>query len=207
MTEFRVFLILFLAVSLFSCKKSVINTKSKTSEKVVEKETIIKPVEVQKEDIKLNQVEGTWYYNKVPYSGYSVKYYANDTLAEKTGFINGKREGISKKWSENGQLRLELHYKNNRIDGNYKTWWQNGALAEESTYVKGLMEGVQKKWYPTGVLAKLRNVVNGKENGKQQAWLENGKLYVNYEAKNGRIFGLKRANSCYKLEDEKVITK
>jgi hypothetical protein len=38
----------------------------------------------------------------------------------------------------------------------------------------------------------------------QQAWLENGTLYVNYEAKNGRIFGMNRANLCYKLKNEKV---
>ena len=39
----------------------------------------------------------------------------------------------------------------------------------------------------------------------QKAWLKNGKLYVNYEAKNGRIFGMRRANACYKLEDEIII--
>jgi hypothetical protein len=44
----------------------------------------------------------------------------------------------------------------------------------------------------------------GKEEGLQQAWLENGKIYVNYEAKNGRIFGMNRANLCYKLKNEKV---
>ena len=34
--------------------------------------------------------------------------------------------------------------------------------------------------------------------------LENGKIYVNYEAKNGRIFGMNRTNLCYKLKNEKV---
>ncbi len=41
--------------------------------------------------------------------------------------------------------------------------------------------------------------------GLQQAWLKNEKMYVNYEAKNGRIFGMRRANSCYKLENEDVV--
>jgi hypothetical protein len=39
----------------------------------------------------------------------------------------------------------------------------------------------------------------------QQAWLETGALYVNYEAKNGRIFGLLRSNLCYQLENEVVV--
>lgn len=46
--------------------------------------------------------------------------------------------------------------------------------------------------------------MNGREEGMQKAWRENGKIYNNYEAKNGRIFGLKRANLCYELENEEV---
>jgi antitoxin component YwqK of YwqJK toxin-antitoxin module len=45
----------------------------------------------------------------------------------------------------------------------------------------------------------------GKEAGMQRAWRQNGKIYNNYEVKNGRIFGLKRANLCYGLDDEKII--
>jgi antitoxin component YwqK of YwqJK toxin-antitoxin module len=47
-------------------------------------------------------------------------------------------------------------------------------------------------------------IVNGQEEGMQKAWRENGKIYNNYEAKNGRIFGLKRASLCFQLEDEIV---
>ncbi|MEM7512572.1 MAG: toxin-antitoxin system YwqK family antitoxin, partial [Bacteroidota bacterium] len=46
------------------------------------------------------------------------------------------------------------------------------------------------------------HLVGGKEEGLQQAWRENGKIYNNYEAKNGRIFGLKRANLSYELDNE-----
>ncbi len=38
----------------------------------------------------------------------------------------------------------------------------------------------------------------------QQAWLKNEKMYVNYEAKSVKIFGMRQANSCYKLENEDV---
>ena len=46
----------------------------------------------------------------------------------------------------------------------------------------------------------------GQEEGLQRAWRQNGKLYVNYEAKHGRIFGLKRASLCYELNDENIVT-
>ncbi len=170
-----------------------------------EEEPVIENVTRFKEELTLNQLEGTWYYKNEPYNGYSISIHANGTLVEKIGFYNGKREGIAKKWSENGVLRATYHYKNNRLEGSYKSWWENGQLAQEANYVNGNIEGVEKRWYPNGQLAKERNLKNGREEGLQKAWLQNGKLYVNYEAKNGRIFGLRRANSCYQLENEIVV--
>lgn len=44
----------------------------------------------------------------------------------------------------------------------------------------------------------------GKEDGIQQAFRENSALYANYEAKEGRIFGLKKTALCFGLEDENI---
>ena len=44
----------------------------------------------------------------------------------------------------------------------------------------------------------------GKEEGIQQAFRKNGDLFANYEAKEGRIFGLKKAALCFGLEDENI---
>lgn len=41
--------------------------------------------------------------------------------------------------------------------------------------------------------------------GLQRAWRENGELYANYEARDGRIYGLKRANPCFDLEEERIV--
>ncbi|WP_396634448.1 toxin-antitoxin system YwqK family antitoxin [Maribacter sp. R86514] len=188
-----------LFISLNSCKHAPETTENKEEQLVIENVTKFK------EELELNQLEGTWYYKNSPYEGYSIALHENGTLAEKVGFVKGKREGVAQRWSDTGILRLEYHYKNNRLEGIYKSWWENGQLAQEATYVNGNMEGVEKKWYADGQLAKERQLVKGKEEGLQKAWLQNGNLYVNYEAKNGRIFGLKRANSCYQLEDEVVI--
>ena len=185
---------------------SLINCNEATGVKGEEgKDMVISNVEVSKQDLVLNQVEGKWYYKNQPYNGYSVKFHTNDTLAERLGFINGKREGVARRWSENGVLRVESTYHQNKLVGVYKSWWENGVLAEESHYVNGLKQGEEKQWYATGQLSKVRQMAEGKEEGLQKAWLPNGKLYVNYEAKNGRIFGMLRANSCYKLEDEVVV--
>ncbi|SRX54329.1 toxin-antitoxin system YwqK family antitoxin [Aequorivita sp. CIP111184] len=166
---------------------------------------VIENIEVLKEELVLNQIEGKWYYRNEPFSGYSIKRYANDTLAERLGYVNGKREGIARQWSDKGILRLESYYKENRLDSVYKTWWDNEELSAQSNYVAGIKLGVEEEWYPTGQIAKQRQLVDGQEQGLQKAWLQNGTLYVNYEAKNGRIFGMRKANSCYKLENEVVV--
>lgn len=170
-----------------------------------EKSVFINPVEVSVDQLNLNQIEGTWYHKEKPFNGYSVRNYENGIVGERIGFVNGKREGVAKKWSVNGVLRVESYYKQNRLVGTYRSWWQNGVLAGEYNYSEGYLNGSYKEWYPDGTLSKFRNLVKDKEEGLQQAWLKNGKLYVNYEAKNGRIFGMKRFNSCYKLENEILV--
>jgi hypothetical protein len=192
-------LLIVTALSLINCKEAT-GVKSE-----VEKAIVISNVKVSKKELVLNQIEGKWYYKNQPYNGYSLKFHPNETMAERLGFLNGKREGVARRWSENGVLRVESTYHQNKLTGIYKSWWENEVLAEESHYVNGLKHGEEKQWHATGQLSKVRQLVKGNEEGLQKAWLPNGKLYVNYEAKNGRIFGMLRANSCYKLENELVI--
>lgn len=162
---------------------------------------------VDKKQIKLNSAKGQWYYKDQPFNGYAVSNYDHGGLAEKTGFFNGRREGESYLYYSDGAIKKEALYKKNKLDGVKLNYFGNGTLATESNYINGKKHGIQKTWFPNGQLAKKRNLNQGKEEGLQQAWLENGTLYINYEAKNGRVFGMLRASSCYKLEDEKVVKK
>jgi len=66
---------------------------------------------------------------------------------------------------------------------------------------------VQESWYRNRQMFKRQNYINGKENGLQEAWMENGKKIINYEARYGRIFGLKRQNLCFGLENENINNK
>ncbi|WP_422859157.1 toxin-antitoxin system YwqK family antitoxin [Flagellimonas sp. S174] len=165
---------------------------------------IIKNVEVEKELLQLNRFEGRWYHEGAPFNGYSVKTHKNGQIAEKTGFIYGKRQGPSLKWYEDGMLYSQKNYNNNGLEGTSKTWWPNGQQSTESNYRNRQRHGKQIKWYPNGQLAGITQFNKGKEEGLQQAWLQTGKLYANYEAKNGRFFGLRRSNLCYQLKNEVV---
>ena len=160
--------------------------------------------EVHKSELRLYPNTGQWLYQGLPFNGFALTCHPNGAVAEKIGFHNGKKQGIALKWYADGTLAGKKNYVENRLEGVARAWWPNGVLSSESHYVNRQRHGKQKKWYPNGKMARLMHFDRGKEEGLQQAWLRTGKLYANYEAKNGRFFGLKRSNLCYQLEDETI---
>lgn len=194
------FIKLFLSLNLIfvvGCNTAPNNKKQKPI-------TIDTKIIIHKDSLVLNGNEGNWYYKNKKYNGYAVKYYPNNTLKEKVGFYNGKKQGVYNYWFSNGTIKLESNYNQNVLIGSYTAFWSNGKKALETFYVNGKKEGVERQWYPEGNLSKVRNLVKDREEGLQKAWLKNGAIYVNYEAKNGRVFGMKRANLCYQLKNEKI---
>lgn len=157
---------------------------------------------VNSRDLVLRAQEGLFYFNNQPFTGLAVKYYADSVLAQEIAYVNGKKEDFLRRWFPNGQLSQESSYKNGRLHGKSSTWWEDGVQRSESHFDNGKPHGLQKQWYRGGAAFKEQNLVHGVEEGMQRAWRKNGKLYVNYEARNGRIFGLKKAGLCYEVEDE-----
>jgi len=157
-----------------------------------------------KSKLELRPTEGLVYYQGKPFTGTSIVTNNAQITTLSQDYINGKKDGFHRLWFENGDLSYEATYAQGKLHGYSKTWWRNGNLRSESHHQKGLSHGTQKQWYKSGAKFKLRNTNQGKEEGIQQSWRENGKIYNNYEAKNGRIFGLKRASLCFQLEDEEV---
>ncbi len=147
-----------------------------------------------------------WTLNDQLYSGYSVSFYPDSTLKEKVGILNGKKEGPSTRWYADGHLKQVADYHKGKLHGEKKMWHSDTShlLVSHLNYQSGKPHGEQKKWYSTGELHKKLNMNMGREEGIQQAFRENGALYANYEAKEGRIFGLRKSSLCYGLESEDV---
>ena len=143
-------------------------------------------------------------YEGKPFSDTAVSYYENGKQAITIDYNNGIRNGYYRKWFDSGLLSFESRYIAGKRNGKTASWWRNGNKRSESNFVNGIAEGSQKEWYMSGAIFKQVNLVAGKENGLQQSWRENGKIYNNYEAKDGRIFGLKRASLCFSLKDEEL---
>jgi len=59
---------------------------------------LIPEIEVSRNQLVLQPEKGKWFFEGKPFSGYAISYYANGSLAEKTGFYDGKKEGIAQKW-------------------------------------------------------------------------------------------------------------
>lgn len=172
------------------------------------KDTLVEIPNVITSDSILNydNKKSLWTLNEDLYSGYSVSWHQDSTLATKTGIYKGRKQGRAIRWYPDGHLRQVANYERGKLHGVRKTWSSDTdhVLIAQLSYQMGKAHGEQKKWYPTGELYKVLNLNMGEEEGIQRAFRKNGVLYANYEAKNGRIFGLKKASLCYGLEDENI---
>lgn len=165
-------------------------------------------IQVSYEALSLDRLEGVWTLQGKLYSGYAVQSYPNGSIKARIGFFNGKKQGISRGYYPDGQLRQLTPYHQNLVHGEARNWFgteEHSLLAVRNFYL-GKLHGTFKKWYKSGQLFKVMNYNMGKEEGMQQAFNENGDIYANYEAKNGRSFGLKRSMLCFALADEKIVS-
>lgn len=140
-------------------------------------------------------------------SGYVLELYPDGTPYKKFGVVDGKKMGEQITWFPDGKIQFLETFNENRMHGVVKRWTREEGyqLVAELNYYEGRLHGKQLKWYTTGEVHKIMNLHHGKEEGMQQAFRKNGALYANYEALNGRVFGLKRSNLCYELKNEEII--
>lgn len=201
------FLIIFLSL-LISCENRPITRKHTNENTNVEK---IPKVEFRMNEVFFNRKNSLWQLlpDSTLASGHIIEKFANGQTAKHFGVFEGKREGVLTTYYADGQIKFIENYKNNKLNGAVKRWSKEAGhqLLAELSYEAGKLHGVQKKWFSTGELHKLMHMKRGKEDGLQQAFRKNGALYANYEARNGRVFGLKRSNLCYELDNQQVVYK
>lgn len=178
--------------------------------KSIIKETI-EPLEISGSTIVMELLTykretSTWALNDIPFTGYAISRFENDSLKQKFGILNGRKQNNDSVWFPNGKINSITHYHKGKLHGVKKIWSENPSytLIAKLNYKLGKVHGIQEKWYTTGEVYQILNLEMGKEQGIQQAYRKNGVLFANYEAKNGRIFGLKKASLCFGLEDQKI---
>jgi len=158
-------------------------------------------VHVKAEKLKLNN--GIYYLNGQLFSGYLKKLYADNTVENIDGILNGMLQGSSVSFYKSGLVRAVRMYKENKSFGKSFGYWEDGKMKFEYYYLDDKREGTNKQWYKSGQPYAFLNFKDDNEDGLQQAWRENGKPYINYEVKDGIRYGLQKSNLCYTLVDEK----
>ena len=155
-------------------------------------------------DNEVKMVNGIFYAQGKPFSGYIKEMYPNNQLQRIASYVDGKLYGISKSFFENGSLRDIRSYRDNLAYGRHIGYWQNGKLQFDFFYINEKSEGIQRQWYQNGQQYFKFNLINDLETGTQKAWRENGKLFINYEVKDGKRYGLQKSSLCYTLKNEKL---
>lgn len=197
--------IFLLVIGIVSCKENKAGADENSASAIsMNGQTDFNSAFILKDSLELAANEGLVYYKGQIFTGIAKSFYPSGSVAEMIEYSRGKKNNLYKKYFEDGTQSYEAQYREGKKSGISKSWWSNGNLRSESNFKEGKPDGLQKQWYKSGAKFKILNLVKGLEEGRQQSWRENGKVYSNYQAINGRIFGLKRANLCYKLDAEEV---
>jgi antitoxin component YwqK of YwqJK toxin-antitoxin module len=136
------------------------------------------------------------------FTGELINYDTNGRIVDRTHYVSGHRDGLSRSWFKNGVLGFEAEYVDGRKNGLIRSWWENGNLRTQEYRKNSRREGEGLSWYPSGALFKKTNHEAGRVTGLQQIWRENGKISSNFEYRNGRRYGLFKSIPCMGVEDE-----
>lgn len=134
---------------------------------------------------------------------YTLHKNSKDTASIKS-FKNGKPHGVWKEFYRDGSLRSQRHFKDGEKQGVYEAWWADGKIRLSYNFLDDEYEGNCRDWSETGQLLKSMNYKQGYEQGRQQQWDANGNLWANYEARNGRNYGLNGTKACATLWKDSV---
>ena len=85
--------------------------------------------------------------------GFQKTYFPNGKLAEKTEYIQGKKDGESFIYAENGQVTKQLNYRNGELHGPAAYYTTRGEKIMEGSYAGGRKTG-KWKYYSEGKLEK-----------------------------------------------------
>lgn len=124
------------------------------------------------------------------------------SLAQAGSLIPGNPDRIAQAFADDGTLLSQTTWRDGRKSGRHLAFWPGGAPRVEAFYVSDVIEGAYRSWHPNGQLAELKNYTQGREAGRQQAWTPQGELFLNYEARNGRHFGLINSKPCLPVQGE-----
>lgn len=117
-------------------------------------------------------------------------------FAQAGSLVPGGPDRIVQTFHPDGKLQSQTAFQDGRKVGRHVAYWPEGGRRVEAFFDGDVIHGVYRSWHRSGAAAEVKNYVAGRESGLQQAWTEEGDLYLNFEARNGRHFGLIISRPC-----------
>ena len=153
---------------------------------------------------------GKFFRNGQIFSGNLVTLYTANDTAEIIPYYNGLEEDLTRKWFPNKKISEERLYHLGKKERVHKGWWENGQQKFIYNFKNDNHEGLAQTWYPNGLMASENNYSKGYEIGMQRAWYSDGVIRANYEARDGRQYGLTGVKNCetvWDIETKRFIAK
>jgi len=116
------------------------------------------------------------------------------------GLVPGAPDRIGQVLDQLATLLSETTYRDGRKVGRHVAYWPDGRRRVLAFYDGDVIEGEYRTWHANGRTAELKHYAKGHEAGRQQAWTDRGELFLNFEARNGRHYGLVNSNPCTPVE-------
>lgn len=163
---------------------------------------VIAPVEyaVLESDLTMNN-HGEMIHIGRKFTGQSVSFHDNATVASRTTYSRGQLDGVSYLYYENGNLKERRYYRKGEKHGVHQGFFKNGQRSFIYRFCNGVSVGNHKAWYESGLLSHEFNFVNGQPRGVQRVWRPDGKLRSNYVIReDGRRYGLVGIKRCKNID-------
>jgi antitoxin component YwqK of YwqJK toxin-antitoxin module len=94
-------------------------------------------------------------------NGISIKYYQNNTIAEKLSFVNNIKSGEWLQYFPSGNICLKGTYINGKLDGPFFTYYNDGKPEYTGSYKKDMRDGTWKIYNPDGSVRNTMIYVDG----------------------------------------------
>ena len=168
-------------------------------------EKSIPNLEILFNSVKLTKKSDILYFENQPFDGYIIERNYKGKLISKSGYLNGKLEGLQQKWFDDGSEKEVRFYTNNFKVGKHEGWYENGIKKFEYIIENDIPVGVHREWFSNGKQFSLFTYNKmGQPEGLQKMWFESGQIRANYVVKDGRRYGLLGAKGCIGMQEKKL---
>lgn len=114
--------------------------------------------------------------------------------------LAGRPDRVVDRFFADGSLASRETYRAGRKVGVHWAFWPDGTARRRASYgsdeAADAYDGMVRTWDETGRARDIRRYARGREHGVQQSFGPNGEIFLNYEARNGRRFGLVNSTPC-----------